>query len=858
MSGRELCRRIAPPLGRKEDPGMKKYAGVYLLDAPFSIDREYDYRIPEGMQAAPGDFLSVPFGNGNRRAMALCTSVRDASETPEDKIKPIAAVMTRAMSLDAEMLGLCLFMKEQTLCTVGEAVHAMLPPAALSRLGEFYLPNPARPLDAANVDAENADPAELMLLDFIKSRGRVSAAALNSRFGAGASESAERLCRGKKPFLIKELEPVGGDANAVRACAPAPDADTVRRVLEGAHPEIKRPRSPVQVKILEMLVGAGEDGVPETAIEAETGGGRSQLTALEKKGLLRRILVDASAKKEVVGTTENTEMPPMRLNDEQSRAFEVLSGLTDDKKPHGALLYGVTGSGKTAVMLALIDRLLAEGRGVILLLPEIALTPQTVRIFCSRYGARVAVLHSGLSRVERCAAWERIKSGAAPLAVGTRSAVFAPVVNLGMIIIDEEQEHTYKSDMSPRYHARDIARYRAAHAGALMLLCSATPSVESFKKAEDGKYTLVRLTHRYGGAELPAVTVADMRGEARGANLSPIGTVLSEKLRETVARGEQAILFLNRRGYNTFVSCASCGEAISCPRCSVSMTYHTRGSDYGTGELVCHWCGRHMPLPEKCPNCGSEHLVRMGYGTQRVEQELGMLIPGVRVIRMDTDTTSTREAYDKMLGSFRAHEADILLGTQMVTKGHDFPDVTLVGVLLADMSLYLDDYRAGERTFAMLTQVIGRAGRAGKPGEAIIQTNNPEHDIIKLACSQDYDTFYSREIRLRRALTFPPFCDIVLMTVTSPDEMSAVMSGKALAERLRAFSGGEYRDVPVIVFGPFEAPVYRVDGKYRIRMVIKCKLSGRSRAMFARLRTEFSDRARRGPTLAIDFNPTNI
>lgn len=833
------------------------YAGVYLLDAPFQIDREYDYRIPEGMEIAPGDFLSVPFGSGNRRMIALCTAVRDSSDTPEDKLKPVAGVCSREVSLDTEMLGLCRFMKEQTLCTTGDAVRAMLPPAALSRLTEFYLPNPAYAEPEAAVDIENDDPAALMVLEYVRGRGRVSAAALTSRFGAQASGIADALCGGRVPLLIRELETAGGDARGEMYCEPVLSPDGLRAVLDKRHPDIKRPASAIQVAITESLIGCG-DGIRETELEEKFGKCRAQILSLEKKGVLRRVMRDAERARSETVLPEKPNAEPVRLNDEQSAAFEKLAELSGDGRAHGALLYGVTGSGKTAVMLALIDLMLSRGRGVILLLPEIALTPQSLAIFCSRYGERVAVLHSGLSRSERYAAWERIRTGAAPLAVGTRSAIFAPVKDPGLIVIDEEQEHTYKSDMSPRYHARDIARYRSAANSALMLLCSATPSVESFKKACDGTYTLVRLTHRYGGAALPAVTVADMRGEARGANLSPIGTELASRLCEVYSRGEQSILFLNRRGYNNFVSCASCGTAITCPRCSVSMTYHTREGDYGAGELVCHWCGRHMPLPEKCPNCGSEHLVRMGYGTQRVEQELGLLIPGVRVIRMDTDTTSTREAYDRLLGKFRAHEGDILLGTQMVTKGHDFPDVTLVGVLLADMSLYLDDYRAGERTFAMLTQVIGRAGRGQKPGEAIIQTNNPEHDIIKLACRQDYDTFYAREIRLRRALTFPPFCDIVLLTVTSPDERAAVMSGKLLSDKLRELTGGEFGDVPAIVFGPFEAPVYRVDGKYRIRMIIKCRLCGRSRAMFARLREEFSDRAKRGPVLSVDFNPTNI
>ncbi|MBR2850365.1 MAG: primosomal protein N', partial [Clostridia bacterium] len=387
---------------------------------------------------------------------------------------------------------------------------------------------------------------------------------------------------------------------------------------------------------------------------------------------------------------------------------------------------------------------------VIVLLPEIALTPQTLEIFCSRYGKRVAIIHSGLSEGERLDTYRRIKSGGADVVIGTRSAVFAPLDNLGMIVIDEEQEHTYKSDMNPKYHAKDIARYRSAHQNSLMLLASATPSFDSYYKAKEGKYALVTLKNRYGGAKLPRVSVVDMRKSAAGGVTSPLGNMLCEKLVETKERGNQSILFINRRGYNNFLSCRSCGEAVSCPTCSVSMTYHTYGGSYDRGELRCHWCGRRMPVPTTCPSCQSEHIARMGYGTQRIEQELSELLPTANILRMDTDTTSAKNAYEELLGKFRRREADILLGTQMVTKGHDFPAVTLVGVLLADASLYLDDYRAAERTFAMLTQVIGRAGRAVKEGEAIIQTNNPDNDCIRLACKQDYERFYENEIRLRK------------------------------------------------------------------------------------------------------------
>ncbi|MEE0970213.1 MAG: primosomal protein N', partial [Clostridia bacterium] len=430
-----------------------------------------------------------------------------------------------------------------------------------------------------------------------------------------------------------------------------------------------------------------------------------------------------------------------------------------------------------------------------------------------------------------------------------------------------EQEQTYKSDQDPKYHARDVARYRCASENALMLLSSATPSLESYQKAIEGKYTLIKLKNRFGGALLPNVIISDMRKECAEGNVSPIGTRLTEELIKTREAGEQSILFINRRGYNTFVSCRSCGEALTCKSCSVSMTYHTKKGTYRDGYLVCHMCGRKEPLPVKCPACGSDKLARMGYGTQRVEEELQVLMPGSRVLRMDTDSTSSKFSYDKLLGSFRGREADILLGTQMVTKGHDFPAVTLVGVLLADASLYLDDYRANERTFSMLTQVIGRAGRASMNGRAVIQTNNPDNDVIKLASEQDYETFFEREIKLRRLLVFPPFCDIALITVSSEIEKELFIATTKLCEEFSRLTqkGGEYSDVQMIVFGPFEAPIYKVEGRCRMRLVIKCRLNKRSRELFAEILRLFSGERAMGksknskkPYISVDFNPSSI
>ncbi len=542
------------------------------------------------------------------------------------------------------------------------------------------------------------------------------------------------------------------------------------------------------------------------------------------------------------------------LSPHQTKAFEALCELYESGAAKCALLYGVTGSGKTRVMKSMIDRVVESGRSVIVLVPEISLTPQTVGLFCSFYGERVAVLHSSLSAGERYDAYRRIADGKVDLVIGTRSAVFAPLPSLGMIIIDEEQEHTYKSDMSPKYHARDVAAFRLGRCNGLLLLASATPSVESYYKAKSGVYTLVELTERYGNARLPEVYIDDLRKNVLGGKLSPFGDLLSEKLTETLASGDQAILFLNRRGYNAFLTCRDCGEAVLCPHCSVSLTRHKHGR---VDHLLCHYCGYHAAIPTQCPACKGSHLAFMGYGTQKVEEEFGAEFSGT-LMRMDADTTTKKSAYDTMLSEFRAHRADVLLGTQMVAKGHDFPDVTLVGVLNADSTLYMDDFRAGERTFSMLTQVIGRAGRAEKKGVAVIQTMNPRHEVIRLAAAQDYKAFYERDIRVRRAFTFPPFCDIAVLSVTSASETDCEKCALEIFEMLKQKTTGEYKDVPIISFGPFEAAVYKVDERYRMRIVIKCRRSKKLLQMLGEVLRHFDTPKYKNVTCGVDINPTGI
>ena len=826
-----------------------EYASVFLLDTPIFLDNSYDYYVPSELREdiKKGSFVNVPFGNSNRGALAVVTELRTAPLVEGMACKPITSLCNGKLFLSDELMSLCFFLKEQTLCTFGEAVRAAVPASVISKLEETYTVCE----DSAGDNFKALDKTTLLVCEYIRKKGSVSFDFLRSKFGPSVEPVLKKLReRGAVMRSYEVRDSSAKTENCYSLMIATADAQAIAEERDTKY----RLRSAMHIELVRILLEAGDE-MREEELISRSGASKAQIKALCDKGIVKKskIEIDRSSIDEYISTPKKIEM-----NDEQTEALNTLSALVDTGEPRAALLYGVTGSGKTCVMMKLIDKVIGEGRGVIVLLPEISLTPQTLGLFCSRYGARVAVIHSALSAGERYDTFNKIREGKADVVIGTRSAVFAPLCNLGLIIIDEEQEHTYKSDMNPKYHTKDVARFRCNHNNALMLLASATPSIESFKKAEEGRYTLVKLTKRFGSAALPKVTVSDMREETRGGNTSPLGSLLCRRLVENFKDGGQSVLFLNRRGYNNFLSCRSCGEAIKCPVCSVSMTYHTIGASYDKGELRCHWCGRRTSVPSECPSCKSPHLVRMGYGTQRIEQELSALIPQAKILRMDTDTASSKYAYDEMLGRFRKHEADILLGTQMVTKGHDFPDVTLVGVLLADSSLYLDDYRANERTFAMLTQVVGRAGRASRAGEAIIQTNNPEHECIRLASAQDFEAFYRSEVRLRKLLVFPPYCDIAMLTLTSPDEKEVLKAATILSDSLKALSAKDYGDVPLIFYGPFEAPVYKVDGKYRMRIIAKCRLNKRSRAMFSEVISKFSRSGAKGISLSVDFNPSSI
>ncbi len=618
--------------------------------------------------------------------------------------------------------------------------------------------------------------------------------------------------------------------------------ETAFELAEG----LRESRASAQAKVVEALIMA--ESLPLPVIVREKGGSYDAIRALEKKEIVE--VSSEHVERRAFDETKYEKTEAYTPTPEQKVVIDHLNRCIDNGGKEKILLRGVTGSGKTEVFLQAIERVISKGKNAIMLVPEISLTPQTVQRFAGRFGNRVAVIHSALSDGERFDQWTKIKKGEVQVVVGARSAVFAPFGNIGIIILDEEHENSYKSETTPRYHAIDVAEKRAESENCVLLLASATPSISEYYRASCGEYKLFEMTRRYNEAAMPEVKVVDMRGELfENKNLSPISLHLQKEIGYNLENGQKTILFLNRRGYSTFVSCRQCGDVIKCPDCDIALTYHKR-----VNSLTCHYCGYTRKNVTECPSCGSRYVKYFGTGTQKIEEELRRLFPSARIFRMDTDTTSRKGGHERILDSF-AESGDILLGTQMVTKGLDFHDVTLVGVLAADTALAMDDFRANERSFSLFTQVCGRAGRGDVKGRAVIQTYQPQNAVIKYAKTHDYKAFYENEIVQRKRLNYPPFCDIICIMTTGEDEGETSAYAEAVADRIKKYAktNEEIADIA----GPGPAPIAKIKNSYRYRILIKCTNLAAAEELLQSIHEEY-EKSRGKVFLSIDVNPVNM
>lgn len=760
-----------------------RIAEVVLSGGSREVDRKFCYYVPD--HALAGARVVVPFGRGNRPVEGII-----AGFTTEDRagMKSASALLDETPLCTPALLRLAEHVRERYLCTWYQAYRLVIPSGVTVKTSRWIT------LLDLHIDIKKA-----------AGRSKVKAELLQQLADAGGTlDYAYAAHHSNLGAVLRSLE-ADGIVSLDDTVALSGGSRTVRMAAIGAAEpsgELLR-RAPKQARMLEILRQTGDLAVAD--LVAFSGASYAAANSLEKKGLIRfydRVVYRSPIQKQYA----RTEALP--LTAEQQAVLDGLIAAAESGDGRPNLIRGVTGSGKTEVFLQIIEYYLKRGRQAVVLVPEIALTPQMVSRFAGRFGGQVSVLHSGLSAGERYDEWQKILKGEVSVAVGARSAVFAPFSDLGIMIIDEEHETSYKSEAAPYYDARELARFRCAHEGALLVEGSATPSVGAYYRALQGEARLFEMHSRHHFQQMPRVAVADMRRELEAGNYSPFSRLLRRELEYNIKKGQQSILFLNRRGFNSFVLCRSCGEAVMCRNCSVTMTYHKRGD-----VLRCHYCGFEQPNVSVCPACGSPHIRFMGTGTEKIEEALCGLYGPESFLRMDADTTAGKNSHEAILERFEKQKVPVLLGTQMVTKGLDFPNVTLVGVLAADLSLNMDDFRAAERTFSQLTQVCGRAGRGELAGRAVIQTYQPEHYAVEFAKSHDYRGFYEQEIRIRRQLGNPPFCDFVLIMMQGEDEAEVQYELARIARRLKS------RDLTVL--GPVPAPYSRIKNKFRWRVIVK-------------------------------------
>lgn len=774
---------------------------VALSGASYSYDAGYSYYVPADMvcEIKAGARVLVPFGRANRKRIGLVIRVYEKDHY-DPALKPVLSLIDKEPLVDDELLNLVFWLKSNTFCTYFEAYRTVVPTGFGVDFNETYT-------ISSQYEKGLLTPKEASFLDILEK--------------SGSSRERDKLLDTESNPLTKEIID-----SLVKKGALVSHSEFRRKVGDETVRMIRLSSKFINGKV-SIKYSDKQHKVIDLLEECETASVKEICYLCNITPQVIRTLINKEALEEyefeVFRTLDYSEVKKKSpddiiLSDEQKDVYDGLCSMLDEKAPGGALLYGITGSGKTSVFLKLIDYVLKSGRTAMMLVPEISLTPQMVSNFQQMFGSIIAVMHSSLSLGQRLNEYKRVKSGQAKIVIGTRSAVFAPLDNIGLIIMDEEGERTYKSESSPRYHARDVAIQRCGFHKATLLLASATPSIESYYHAKTGRFRLFELNERYNKAELPEVVIVDMQQEAENGNTGIFSESLAHQITENIKNKEQTILLLNRRGYYTYISCLDCRHPLVCPNCNVPLTYHKKN-----GLLMCHYCGYTRELDKECPDCHSTHLHPTGLGTQKLEDELAMRFPEARVLRMDADTTYSKYAYQKSFTDFADGKYDIMIGTQMIAKGLDFPNVTLVGVLSLDKALFSGDFRSYERTFSLITQVVGRSGRGDKKGYAFIQTYVPEHYVINLAANQDYKSFYEEESALRKVLVYPPYCDICVVGFSSLIEKNAALASKEFVKIMQEEIKEKNIKFPLRVLGPSKCNIEKINNRFRYRIIMKCR-----------------------------------
>lgn len=810
---------------------------VYVEKTTVSFDKTFDYEVPFDLceNIFIGQRVLVPFGKGNKKRQGIIVEIKN-KEKSSLTIKPIFEIIDEKPLITDEMLKLGNYISERTFCTFFEALRPMIPIGINVRVVKYFvLKEKYEQIDMA---ALNND--ERLIVDCIhNSKGEVKAKKLLEIIGTDNEKIFNNLLA---QGIIETKE------NAVRRVSDA--SVKIVSLPEGFCEEDLVRYTAKQKQVVAFLKECQTASVKE--VSYFTGVSSATVNSMIKAEKLAEF--EAEVMRSPYSISGEGEMSEILLTDEQQIAFEkIKKDMNNADGGQVGLLFGVTGSGKTQVFLRAIDECINSNKNAIVMVPEIALTPQTMSIFSKRYGKQIAVFHSAMSLGARTDEWKRVNSGEAKIAIGTRSAVFAPMKNIGLIIMDEEQEHTYKSEATPRFHARDIAKFRCKYHNCLFLMASATPSVETYSLAKSGFYSLYTLKNRYGNVTLPKVETANMKEQYKKGNFGIFSDTLCNALSDTLKNKKQAIILLNRRGYQVIVTCTNCGSVKQCPNCSISMTYHTANN-----RMMCHYCGYSEEYTAKCKICGEDNVRLSGFGTQKAEEELSVIFPNMRILRMDADTTMTRFSHEKKLTAFKNGEYDVMIGTQMVAKGLDFPNVTLVGVINADQLLFGNDFRGYEKTFSLLTQVIGRSGRS-EEGTAVIQTIAPDNEIITLSAEQDYERFYETEILQRKLLKYPPYCDLCVVGFTGVSKENTFDISKMFFNSIKKHVETDYNDLKVIILGPSPCNIPKISNKYRFRLIIKCKNNKRFRELILKLLIDTVNAGKyKNVSVFADINPENI